>query len=67
MDFFIVCRLAEVVEGTKGLLRKVCIWTKILSPNMRYFVAISRFVAIYALDQHFVLPLITCQDESPHF
>ena len=36
-------------EGTKGLRRKVWTWTKILSPNMRYFVAILRFVTIYTL------------------
>ena len=29
--------------------RKVWTWTKILSPNIRYFVGILRFVAIYAL------------------
>ena len=35
-------------KGTKGLCRNVWIWTKILSPNTRYFVAILRFVTIYA-------------------
>ena len=36
-------------EGTKGLRRKVWTRTKILSPNIRYFVTILRFVAICAL------------------
>ena len=36
-------------EGTKGLRRKVKTQTKILSPNIRYFVAILRFVAIFAI------------------
>ena len=36
-------------EGTKGRRQKVDTQTKILSPNIRYFVAILRFVAIYAL------------------
>ena len=36
-------------EGTKGVRRKVWTRTKILSPNIRYFDAILRFVAIYAL------------------
>ena len=36
----------KLCEGTKGLRRKVLIWTKILSPNIRYSVAILRFVAI---------------------
>ena len=36
-------------EGTNGLRQKVWTQTKILSPNIRYFVAILRFVAIYAL------------------
>ena len=39
-------------EGTKGLRRKVKTQKKILSPNIRYFVAILRFVAIYALFAH---------------
>ena len=38
----------KLCEGTKGLSRKVWTQTKILSPNICYFVAISRFVAIYA-------------------
>ena len=36
-------------EGTKDLCRKVWTRTKISSPDIRYFVAILRFVAIYAL------------------
>ena len=36
-------------EGVKGLHRRVWTWTKTLSPNMRYFVVISRFVAINTL------------------
>ena len=39
----------NLCEGTKGLRWKVWTQTKILSPNIRYFVAILRFVAIYAL------------------
>ena len=39
----------KLCEGTMGLCRKLWTWTKILSPNIRYFVAILRFVAIYAL------------------
>ena len=39
----------KLCEGTKGLRRKVWIRTKILSPNIHYFVAILRFVTIYAL------------------
>ena len=38
----------KLCEGTKGLRRKVWTRTKMLSPNKRYFVAILRFVAIYA-------------------
>ena len=36
-------------EGTEGLRRKVWNRTKILSPNICYIVAVSWFVAIYAL------------------
>ena len=36
-------------EGTKGLCRKGWTQTKILSPNIRYFVAMLRFIANYAL------------------
>ena len=36
-------------KAAKGLRRKVWTQTKILSPNIRYFVAILRFVVIYAL------------------
>ena len=36
-------------EGVKGLCQKVWTRTKILSPYIRYFVTILRFVAIYAL------------------
>ena len=36
-------------EGTKGLGRTVWTRTKILSPNICYFVAVLKFVAIYAL------------------
>ena len=39
----------KLCEGTKGLRQKVWTQTKILSPNLRHFVAILRFVAIYAL------------------
>ena len=35
-------------RGCAGLRRKVWTQMKILSPNLRYFVAIIRFVAIYA-------------------
>ena len=38
----------KLCEGTKGHRQKVWTQTKILSPNIRYFVAILRFVAIYA-------------------
>ena len=38
----------------KGLRRKVWTRTKILSPNIRYFVAILRFVAIYAFYKAFI-------------
>ena len=38
----------KLCEGTKGLCRKVWTRTKISSTNIRYFVAIIRFVAIYA-------------------
>ena len=37
----------KLCEGTKGLRRKVCTRTKILSPNICYIVAILIFVAIY--------------------
>ena len=37
------------IEGAKGLRRKVWTLRKILGPNIRFFVAILRFVAIYAL------------------
>ena len=39
----------KLCEGTRGLRRKVWTQTKILSPNIRYFVAILRLVAVYAL------------------
>ena len=38
----------KLCDDTKGLRRKVWIWTKILSPNRRYFILILRFVAIHA-------------------
>ena len=38
----------ELCKGTKGLRRKVCTRAKISSPNIRYFVAILRIIAIYA-------------------
>ena len=36
----------KLCEGTKGLRRKVWTRTKIFSPNIRYVVAILRFVKI---------------------
>ena len=39
----------KLCKGTKGLRRKVWTWTKILSTNICYRIAISKFVAIYAL------------------
>ena len=39
----------KLCEGTKGLCQKVWSQTKILSPKIRYFVAIVRFVAIYTI------------------
>ena len=36
-------------DGAKGLRRKVLTQTKILSPFIHYFVAVLRFVAMYAL------------------
>ena len=39
----------KLCEGMKGLHRKVWSWTKVLGPNIRYFVATLRFVANYAL------------------
>ena len=39
----------KLCEGTKGLHRKVWIRTKILSPNICYFIAILRFVAVCTL------------------
>ena len=36
-------------DGAKGLRRKVLTQRKILSPFIHYFVAVLRFVAIYAL------------------
>ena len=39
----------KLCKGTKGLRRKIWTQTKILSPKIRYFVAIIRFVEIYAL------------------
>ena len=44
----------KLCEGTKGLRRQV--WnrkSKILNPNIYYFVAILRFVAIYAFLEDF--------------
>ena len=41
-------RMRDLCEGTKGLHRKVWTWAKISSTNIRYFVAILRFVANYA-------------------
>ena len=40
-------------ENAKGLHRLVWTGTKILKPNIRYFVPMLRFVAIYALYQAF--------------
>ena len=40
----------KLCNDTKGLCRKVWIWTKILSPNVRYFFPKLRFVAIHALN-----------------
>ena len=40
-------------EGTKGLRRKFWTQTKILIPNIRYFVVILRSVAIYAVLEDF--------------
>jgi len=42
-------RWQKLCKGTKGLCQKVWTRTKLLSPNIRCFVAILRFVAIYAL------------------
>ena len=42
-------RWQKLSEGTKGLRRKVWNQTKILSPNILYFFAILRFVAIHEL------------------
>ena len=39
----------NLCEGTKGLRRKVWTRTKISSTNIRYFVVILRFVAIFAV------------------
>ena len=39
----------ELRESEKGLRWKVWIWTKTLSLNICYFIAILRFVAIYTL------------------
>ena len=41
-------------ERASGARRKVWTRTKILSPNIRYFVAILRFVAIYAFYKAFI-------------
>ena len=42
-------RWKKLCEGKKGLRRKVWTQGKILGPNLRYFIAILRFVAFYAL------------------
>ena len=39
----------KLCEGTKGLRRKVWTQTKKFSTNIRYFVTILRFVAIYTI------------------
>ena len=39
----------KLCEGTKGIRWTVWTRTKILSPNIRYFVAMLRFVVIYTL------------------
>ena len=41
-----ISRVAEVVRGHVGPRQKVWTRTKILSPNIRYFVGILRFVEI---------------------
>ena len=48
---YIVCDIHTLrsESGWQKSRRKVWTWTKILSPNLRYFDVISRFVAIYAL------------------
>ena len=45
----------KLCEGAKGLRWKVWIGTKILSPNIRYFAAILKLVAIYALFWKFLV------------
>ena len=44
----------KLCVGTKDLRKKVRTQTKILSPNIRYFVAILTFVAIYAFYKAFI-------------
>ena len=44
----------ELRERASSARRKVWTRTKILSPNIRYFVAILRFVAIYAFYKAFI-------------
>ena len=44
----------KLCERTKGLRQKVWTRTKIMSPYIRYFVAILRFVAIYAFYKAFI-------------
>ena len=42
-------RSCSKAQRAKGLRRKVWTQTKILNPNIQYFVSILRFVVIYAL------------------
>ena len=44
---FLICTIDN--QCRVAIQQKVWTWTKILIPNIRYFVAISRFVAIYSL------------------
>ena len=57
----------KLCEGTKGLRRKVWTWRKILSPIIRYFVAILRFVAIYALFGNLRAKKSTCLGQKQCF
>ena len=47
--FYAIPGWQKLCEGRKGLHQKVWTGTKILSPNIRYIVALLWFVAIYAL------------------
>ena len=51
---YLVTGWHKLRKRTNSVRRQVWTQTKILSPNIRYFVTILRFVAIYAFYKAFI-------------